>query len=200
MKSTARLEDLARLAISTTADPNLPAAGKYSATLVTRITNWLGKAEGAQVLANGGSRQTIIRERNIVRDLLLLVIASIRFFYCSASDETDQTPELAKIGMQPRRDRGEAQPQPLPDAAGAATWDAVARLLTLPAMPEHASFLRAYRKVTGGEAEAAGVSNSPVGSAVGYSPLTPGAAHELWVVGVNSRGEGPASNKVSFHA
>ena len=35
---------------------------------------------------------------------------------------------------------------------------------------------------------------------VAYSPLTPAAKCELWVVGVNSCGEGPASNKVSFQA
>ncbi|MBS0660983.1 MAG: hypothetical protein JSR82_22410 [Verrucomicrobia bacterium] len=28
----------------------------------------------------------------------------VRFFYCSASRDADQTPELARIGYQPRRE------------------------------------------------------------------------------------------------
>jgi hypothetical protein len=32
----------------------------------------------------------------------------VRFYYCSASRDTDQTAELAKIGFQPRRAAGTA--------------------------------------------------------------------------------------------
>jgi hypothetical protein len=63
----------------------------------------------------------------------------------------------------------------------------------------HASFIRAYRQVTGGTAEA-GVSAATTVSVVDFSPLTAGATYQLWVVGVNSRGEGPESNKITFTA
>jgi hypothetical protein len=65
-------------------------------------------------------------------------------------------------------------------------------------MPDHASFLRAYRQPAGGPAVVAGVSSTVVVSVVGISPLTPSVSYQGWVVGVNSRGEGPESNKVSF--
>jgi hypothetical protein len=58
--------------------------------------------------------------------------------YCSASDDAESTPELAKINMQPKRASGEAQPQPFPDAPGAATFDAATRQLSIPSMPSHA--------------------------------------------------------------
>jgi hypothetical protein len=200
MSTASRIETLANLAVTATADATVPAAGKYPATLVTRISNWLGILDGASVLATGGDAQTLRQARNDARDTLEDAISRVRSAYCSASDDGDSTPELAKINMQPRRAPGDAQPQPLPDAAGTATFDAATRALSIPAMPGHATFIRSYRQVTGGTAEPAGVSNSVTVSVVDFSPLTPGATYQLWVVGVNSRGEGPASNKVSFTA
>ena len=44
----------------------------------------------------------------------------------------------------------------------------------------------------------AGVSTTPTVSVVGIAPLTPGVSYTVWVVGVNSRGEGPESNKITF--
>ena len=64
----------------------------------------------------------------------------------------DQTPELAKIGKQPRRPPGGAEPQPLPDAPGPATFDAATSTLSVPALPAHATSLRAFRKPLGGTA------------------------------------------------
>gem|GEM_PF-3820609 len=52
----------------------------------------------------------------------------------------------------------------------------------------------------GGAATVAGVSSTATVSVVGISPLSPGVNYQAWVVGVNSRGEGPASNKLSFTA
>jgi hypothetical protein len=124
----------------------------------------------------------------------------VRLFYCSASDDGERTPELAKINMQPKRAPGEAQPQPLPDAPGTATFNAATRELTIPALPDHASFLRSKRQPAGGPETDAGVSNDTTVSVVQLGPLTPGVSYSVWVVGVNSRGEGPESNKITFTA
>ncbi|HEY5073787.1 MAG TPA: fibronectin type III domain-containing protein, partial [Pyrinomonadaceae bacterium] len=87
-----------------------------------------------------------------------------------------------------------------PDAPGTATFNAATRELTIPAMPGHTSFLRAKRQPAGGPESDAGVSNDTTVSVVGISPLTPGVSYQVWVVGVNSRGEGPESNKITFVA
>ncbi len=200
LSTATRIETLANLAVTATADISVPAAGKYPAALVTRISNWLGILHGVLVLATGGSAQALRQVRNDSRDRLQIAISRVRLAYCSASDDGESTPELAKINMQPKRAPGDAQPQPLPAAPGTATFDGPTRQLSIPSMPEHASFIRAYRQVTGGTAEAAGVSATTTVSVVAFSPLTPGANYQFWVVGVNSRGEGPPSNKVSFTA
>jgi hypothetical protein len=200
LSSPSRVEELANLAVSATADANVPAAGKYPATLVTRITNWLGIYDGASMIANGGSRQVLVNQRNAARDQLEQANSRVRLAYCAASDDGESTPELAKIGMQPKRDPGQAQPQPLPVAPGTATFNNATRELTIPAMPDHASFIRAYRQPAGGSKVVAGVSGTTVVSVVGLSPLTPGVTYQAWVVGVNSRCEGPESNKVTFTA
>src|SRR5437660_6186991 len=83
---------------------------------------------------------------------------------------------------------------------GAASFNAATRQLSIPSTPSHASFIRADRQVTGSTAEAAGVSANITVPVVDFSPLTPGATYQLWVVSANSRGEGPASNKLSFTA
>ena len=67
-------------------------------------------------------------------------------------------------------------------------------------MPAHTSFLRSKRRPAGGPVTDAGVSNTPTVSVVGIAPLTPGVSYQVWVVGVNSRGEGPESNKITFTA
>lgn len=77
---------------------------------------------------------------------------------------------------------------------------AVTRELTIPAMPEHASFIRSKRQPAGGSVTDAGVSNSPTLSVVGIAPITPGVSYTVWVVGVNFRGEGPEANKIPFTA
>jgi hypothetical protein len=81
-----------------------------------------------------------------------------------------------------------------------ATFNPATRELTIPAMPAHASFIRSFRQPAGATAVSAGVSAMPTVSVVGITPLTPGVTYQLWVVRENSRGAGPASNKVSFTA
>lgn len=200
LSAPSRIEALANLAAAVAPDATVPAAGKYPASLVARIANWLAIYDAANLLATGGSQQILIQQRNAARDLLESAVSRVRHYYCQAGDDGDQTPELAKIGMQPKRNPGDAQPQPPPDAPGTATFSAATRELTIPAMPAHATFLRSFRKPAGGSAESAGVSNTNVVSVVGVTPLTPGATYELWVVGENSRGKGPESNHVSFTA
>lgn len=200
MTGPSRIESLANLVATVATDATVPAAGKYPASLVTRIANWLAILDATSLLATGGSQQTLIQQRNDARDLLEAAISRVRHSYCGASDDGESTPELAKIGMQPKRAPGDAQPQPLPDAPGTATFNAATRELTIPTMPAHATFLRSFRKAAGGSAESAGVSNTTTVTVVGVTPLTPGVTYELWLAGENSRGKGPESNHVSFTA
>lgn len=195
----ARMESLANQAITATpgiADP----AHRYPAPLLTLITTQLGILNANQPLATGGSAQAATDARDAALELLLLINARVRFFYCNASDDLDQTPELVKIGRQPRRASGDAQSQPLPLALGAVTFAAVALTLTAPAMPDHATTLRAYRRVAGGTAELAGSSPTTTVSVVELGPLTSGVTYEFWLVGRNSQGEGPESNHVTHVA
>ncbi len=100
----ARAESLANQAISTTAaiaDPNR----RYSNQLITLITAALATVNANQPIATGGGRQAAVAARNAALHLLETANNRVRHFYCSASDDEDQTPELANIGRQPRRDR-----------------------------------------------------------------------------------------------
>ena len=194
----ARIESLANQAI--TATPLIAnAAYRYPAALLGLITAQLAIVNANQPTATGGTAETATNLRNIALELLRTANDRVRFFYCSASDDEDQTTELAKIGKQPRRDAGAAS-GPVPGAPGAATFDATAKTLTVPAMPSGATTLRAYRKPAGGVAELAGTSTSTTVSVVGVGPLTVGVTYELWVAGHNSDGDGPGSNHVSHTA
>ena len=194
----ARIESLANQAI--TATPLIAnAAYRYPAALLGLITAQLAIVNANQPTATGGTAETATNLRNIALELLRTANDRVRFFYCSASDDEDQTTELAKIGKQPRRDAGAAS-GPVPGAPGAATFDATAKTLSVSAMPSGATTLRAYRKPAGGVAELAGTSTSTTVSVVGVGPLTVGVTYELWVAGHNSDGDGPGSNDVSHTA
>ena len=173
---------------------------RYPSSVMNKINNWAAVLEAHEALAGGGTRQAAIEARNQSRDALQKANMRMRFFYCSQSDDGEKTAELARIGFQPKRDAGDAQPQPLPGAAGAATWNAATRELSMAALPEHATSLRAFRKPAGGEAEPAGVSTGTTVSVVAYAPLTPGVHYEVWLAGHNSRGDGPESARVTFTA
>ena len=180
--------------------PSLPAAVRYPANVLSRLTTWLGVYAGNRVIAEGGALSTLIDDKDAKRDALLKANMRVRFHYCSASDEGDFTPELERIGDQPRRMPGDAQPQPLPEVPGTATFNSATRELTIPALPAHATSLIAFRQPAGGTAEQAGVSTTNVVGVSDFSPLTAGVTYQLWVVGRNSRGNGPESNKVAFTA
>ena len=195
----ARIESLANQAATVT--PTITnAAYRYPTALLDLIAAQLVIVNANQPTATGGTAQTATKDREDARMLLETANGRVRYFYCYASDDEDQTTELAKIGKQPRRDRGEAGTQPLPGAPGVATSDVTAKTLSVPAMPEGATSLRAYRKPAGGVAELAGTSTGTTVSVVGLGPLTPGVTYELWVAGHNSQGDGPESNHVSHTA
>lgn len=198
LSAPSRVQALAEQAVA--ASSAVIAAGRYPANIRTRIANWLAVLESNLVAAGGGPLQAVIQARDTATELLRVSNSRVRFLYCQASDDLDQTPELAKIGMQPRRDRGDAQPQPLPGAVGTAVWNAAAHTLSIPALPEHATSLRGWRQAVGGEPEIGGVSTGTTVSVVSISPLTPGATYDVWVTGHNSRGDGPESNKTRFTA
>ena len=93
LESPTRLEMLATQAA--TATPELDPAARYPAGLLTRIANWLGIVQANTMIAAGGSIENLTAAKDAAREALLAAIGRVRFFYCSASDERDQTPELA---------------------------------------------------------------------------------------------------------
>jgi hypothetical protein len=198
MSSPLRIEAMANTAVEASADPVVPAQGKYPAPLVTRITNQLAILEAASAVANGGSHQVAVAQRRVATDDLMAINSRVRLAYCSASDDGESTPELAKINMQPKRAAGDAQPDPYPDAAGTATYDNLTRELSIAVMPDHGTSIRAYRQAAGGPVELAGFSGTTTVSVVDISPVTPGVPYQAWVAARNSRGDGPISNKISF--
>ncbi len=100
-----RIEAMANLAISVTPAISDP-AHRYPPALMTLITNDLAVVNANQPVATGGDRQAAIKARNEAMRLMRRITARVRCYYGSASDDVDQTPQLAKIGFQPRRDRG----------------------------------------------------------------------------------------------
>ena len=104
----ARIESMANQAITTTPAIGDP-AHRYPPAQMTRIIDDLAAVNANQPLATGGDRQGATRSRDDALLLMRRITARVRFFYSSASDDIDQTPELAKIGFQPRRHRGKAQ-------------------------------------------------------------------------------------------
>jgi len=110
-----------------------------------------------------------------------------------------QMPDLAKIGKQPRRPPGGAEPRSRRAgiAPGPATFDAAALTLAVAALPDHATTLRAFRQPAGGTAQLAGTSTTTTVSVVAAGPLTPGVTYDFWLVGHNSQGDGPESNHVT---
>ena len=205
--SDARIEALANQAITATPLISDPALRYLVPSTPSPRLRGEGRGEGSgfplaivnanQSLATGGTAQAATAARDLAQGKLQTMNDRIRFFYCSASDDEDQTPELAKIGKQPRRDRGEAEPEPFPDPAGTATFNAATSTLSVPALPAHATSLRAFRKPAGGTAELAGTSTTTTVSVLAAGPLTPGVTYEFWLVGHNFRGDGPESNHVT---
>lgn len=118
-----RVIALSRLAVE--AHPGIQPTFCYSADLVTDLTTQLAVFDANAPVATGGQRSAATKLRDAKLDLAETSLAQVRFYYCSASRDTDQTPELAKIGWQPRRPAGTVtgsnKPAPAPAPAPAST-------------------------------------------------------------------------------
>jgi len=180
---------------------SLPAAYRVSAAITTRLTNWRAVNAANEVIARGGAREPLTAAKDAARELLEKRIARSRLYICSCNDLGEYNPELALYDFQPKRDPGQAQPQPKPGAIAAApAWDAATRTLSVPALPEHARRIKAWRKIAGGEWEPCGLSDTTSVDAAETAPFIPGGVYELAVSGYNSAGDGPRSPSVSWTA
>lgn len=103
----ARIISLARLAPTISAAEAGNAAWIYPAARLARIAAQLAIVDAAEVQATGGDSQSATLGREASRSLSETTLFRVRCLYCSATRDADQTPELVKIGYQPRRDPGE---------------------------------------------------------------------------------------------
>jgi hypothetical protein len=192
--SPTRIEILVRTAVQVT--PHLPPYLRYPTHVLTRMITWLGVLDANKTLATGGTMETVRRHRDQKRDLLIKAISRVRHHYCTASDDREMNPELARIGMPAPTDGAPALP--LPEAPEDLSYQSQTGEITVPALPAGAQLLVAWRQPIGGAPEVAGVSIEPAVGGSNFSPLRPGTAYEFWVTGRNAAGDGPASRHVSF--
>ena len=119
----ARAIEMARLAPTITAAEAGNAAWLYPAARLARIAAQLAIVDATEAQASGGDAQSATLARDSALDLAATTLLRVRFFYCSATRDADQTPELVKIGYQPRRDPGtvggNTPPSPAPALPGA---------------------------------------------------------------------------------
>ena len=114
----ARVIGLSRLAVQP--QPDLQLAWKYPADLVADITAQLAIFDANVEDKMLGDRETATKARDTKLALAASSLAQVRFYYCSASRDTDQTPELAKISFQPKRAAGTVEhAKPKKPATGA---------------------------------------------------------------------------------
>ena len=114
----ARVIGLSRLAVADHSD--IEKDFQYPADLVKDITAQLKIFDANADAATGGDRAKATRVRDNLLTAAGVTLSQVRFYYCSASRDTDQTPELSRINFQPRRDQGTAQrpaPKPTPPPA-----------------------------------------------------------------------------------
>ncbi len=104
--SDTRILSLARTAITVSPDISDPAR-RYPPALLDQISAQLAIYSANRPLSETGNRETAVENRNDALDLVEKANSRVRYTYCSASDDLDKTPELAKIGFQPRREPGE---------------------------------------------------------------------------------------------
>ena len=97
---------LARQAVEVDAEGLVKAEWRYPAARLARINAQLAIIDGVEADATGATRQGATKSRNAAQDLGETTLLRVRFYYCSATRDADQTPELARIEFQPRRDYG----------------------------------------------------------------------------------------------
>ena len=79
---------------------------RYPAVRLARIVAQLEIIEEEAGDATGAERQGATKVRDVAMGLAETTLLRARFFYCSATRDGDQSPELARIEFQPRRDPG----------------------------------------------------------------------------------------------
>ncbi len=97
---------LARQALRITPEVE-PVKARYPQAILTRLETELNTLTDAFAISKIGTRQQATRARNTAMEALEKALARVRHHYCQASDETDQSAELARIGFQPRRVSGQ---------------------------------------------------------------------------------------------
>jgi hypothetical protein len=97
---------LAQQAVTASASVQ-PELARYPEELLTRIQDALAVVVAARPLATVGRRQSLTQQRDSAAKALWISISRARFHYCAASTLLDKTPELARIGFQPRRVSGQ---------------------------------------------------------------------------------------------
>jgi hypothetical protein len=197
------VEELARLVPIAAATPVDNPGWHYPQPLVDHFAAHYATLQAHQALATGGLRTEAVQRVDEATDAAEIIIARVRGFYISASDEGDQTQQLKRIGLQPRRDAGQGSSGVVPDAPADATLDAAAKTLTIPTLPANANSIHCYRQrvaagaTPAGPVELAGISVSPTVSYVQLSPLAPGVDYEVWVVGYDGTDEGSPGNRIA---
>ena len=199
----ARKEDLARQAPIAAATAVDNPAWVYPQPLLDFIAGHYATLHAHQSLATGGTRQQAVAATLAATEAAEDIIARLRGFYISASDDGDRTPELKRIGLQPRRLAGEASSGTVPDAPANATLDALAKTLTIPTLPANAKSIRCYRQkvavgaIPAGPVEVCGVSISTTVNYTQSGPLDVGTGYEVWVVGYDGTDEGSPGNRIA---
>lgn len=167
---------------------------------IARLTNWRAVLTANQNIADGGTREELTLLKTEARELLERRIARVRLYIAACSDLGEQDPILARYDFQPKRDWGEAQPDPKPDAPGTFTWDGATRKGTVQELPAHASLMTGWRQILGGEPEPCGQSETTEVNFAEVSPFVPNGQYKLWMTGKNSQGYGPRSNEIDWQA
>ncbi len=193
----ARREQLARQAVDATPLIANPAYRYPALDLLDLIVAQLAIVNANQPAATGGEAQSLNDLLGVATDDAEACTERGRLYIASCSDLREKNPELAKYGFQPKRDAGDATPNPKPGLPGATTYNAATQELSIAEKPEHATRIRSFRQPLGGTAEVAGLSLTTTVSVVQFTPLTPGVTYEFWIVGVNAEGEGPESDHVT---
>ena len=202
----ARTIALARLAPTVSvAEVGGVAARLYTSARLARIAAQLAIVDAAASTATGADRELATLRRDTALDLAGGTLLRVRFFYCSATRDLDATPELVRIGYQPRRGPGQggdgggggggglalpSAPQNVVVQSGAAGSGAVTISCDAPPPAEGVTVFRIYRD---GTTMLGAVTVVPAN----FDGFTPGESLTITIRTVNATGEGPASAPVT---
>ncbi len=101
-----RVFELARLALSMTPSVQPPEA-RYPADLLAQIESELSILSEAEPGSRIGNRSAATQARDRALKELHRAVTRLRHYYIACSDDIDETPELAKIGMNPTHRSGQ---------------------------------------------------------------------------------------------